>query len=98
MSTAGAVKSGTFKWPIAFIAGLSVRTKAISLRASMTDYVELHCRSAFSFLRAACLPEQLATEAARLQMPAMALCDRDGLYGAPRFFSSAREQGIRAIV
>lgn len=64
----------------------------------MTDYVELHCRSAFSFLRAASLPEQLAGEAARLQMPAMALCDRDGLYGAPRFFLAGREHGIRAIV
>jgi error-prone DNA polymerase len=45
----------------------------------MTDYVELHCRSAFSFLRAASLPEQLAQRAAHLQMPALAVCDRDGL-------------------
>ena len=64
----------------------------------MTDYVELHCRSAFSFLRAASLPEQLAQRAAHLQMPALAVCDRDGLYGAPRLFSRAAEVGVRAIV
>jgi len=65
----------------------------------MTEsYVELHCRSAFSFLRGASTPEQLAERAAQLQMPAVALCDRDGVYGAPRFFSQARELGVRPIV
>jgi error-prone DNA polymerase len=64
----------------------------------MTDYVELHCRSAFSFLRGASTPEQLAERAAQLQMPAVALCDRDGVYGAPRFFGRARELGIRPVV
>jgi error-prone DNA polymerase len=73
--------------------------KAVSLKAFMTDpYVELHCRSAFSFLRGASTPEQLVERAAQLQMPAMALCDRDGVYGAPRFFGRARELGIRPIV
>ena len=62
------------------------------------DYIELHCRSAFSFLRGASKPEQLAERAAQLQMPAVALCDRDGVYGAPRFFSQARELGVRPIV
>lgn len=65
----------------------------------MTEpYVELHCRSAFSFLRGASDPEKLAARAAELQMPAVALCDRDGVYGAPRFFSHAREAGVRPIV
>jgi error-prone DNA polymerase len=62
------------------------------------SYVELHGRSAFSFLRGASLPEQLAHTAAESAMPAMALCDRDGVYGAPRFFTAAKEKGIRAIV
>ena len=44
------------------------------------------------------MPDQLAERAAQLQMPAAALCDRDGLYGAPRFFSKAREVGVRPIV
>jgi error-prone DNA polymerase len=61
-------------------------------------YVELHARSAFSFLRGASMPEQLAEKAAALEMPAMALCDRDGVYGAPRFYKTAREQNVRAIV
>lgn len=64
----------------------------------MTDYIELHCRSAFSFLRGASAPERLAERAAELQMPVMALCDRDGLYGTPRFFNRAREQGVRPVV
>ena len=43
-----------------------------------TDYVELHARSAFSWLRGGSAPEALAKEAARLQLPAVALCDRGG--------------------
>ena len=61
-------------------------------------YVELHARSAFSFLRGSSSPEQLAEVAGELGIPAMALCDRDGVYGAPRFFGKAKESGIRAIV
>ncbi len=65
----------------------------------MTErYVELHCRSAFSFLRGGSMPDKLAKRAGELQMPAVALCDRNGLYGAPRFFSKARELGVRPIV
>lgn len=62
------------------------------------SFVELHARSAFSFLHGASLPEHLAERAAQLGLPAMALCDRDGVYGAPRFFAAAREQGIRPII
>ncbi|HWL50827.1 MAG TPA: error-prone DNA polymerase [Chthoniobacteraceae bacterium] len=61
-------------------------------------YVELHARSAFSFLRGASQPEALAHRAAELGLPAIGLCDRDGLYGAPRFYAAAREAGVRAIV
>ncbi len=61
-------------------------------------YVELHARSAFSFLRASSAPEGLAAAAAALGLPALAVCDRDGLYGAPRFFNAAREQGLRPII
>src|SRR5256886_12592549 len=61
-------------------------------------YVELHAGSAFSFLRGASLPEQLAETAAELEMPAMALLDRNGVYGAQRFSVAAREQNVRPIV
>lgn len=62
------------------------------------DYIELHCRSAFSFLRGGSLPEQLAEDAHGIGLSAMALLDRDGVYGAPRFFGKARERGLRPIV
>ena len=62
------------------------------------SYVELHARSAFSFLRASSSPEELAAVAAERGLSAMALCDRDGVYGAPRFFGKARELGVRPIV
>lgn len=61
-------------------------------------YVELHACSAFSFLRGGSFPEQLAEIAAELKMPAMALLDRNGVYGAQRFSVAAREQNVRPIV
>src|ERR1700687_3082559 len=62
------------------------------------SYVELHAGSAFSFLRGASFPEQLGEIAAELQMPALALLDRDGVYGAQRFSVAAREQNVRPII
>src|SRR5438552_8377016 len=62
------------------------------------SYVELHSCSAFSFLRGGSFPEQLAHTAAELEMPAMALLDRNGVYGAQRFSVAAREQNVRPII
>src|SRR5215218_1423389 len=67
-----------------------------SQRAS--KYVELHARSAFSFLRGGSVPEQLAEVAAELELTAVALLDRDGVYGAPRFFTHAKAAGVRPII
>jgi len=61
-------------------------------------YVELQAASAFSFLRASSLPEELVARAAELGYPALALVDRDGLCGAPRFFKAARAAGVRPLV
>src|ERR1700689_776394 len=61
-------------------------------------YIELHSCSAFSFLEGASLPEDLVAEAARLEMPAIALLDRDGVYVAPRFHMAAVKAGVRAHV
>src|SRR5438046_5467664 len=61
-------------------------------------YVELHSCSAFSFLEGASLPEDLVSEAARLELPAIALLDRDGVNGSPRFHMAAKKAGIRAHV
>src|SRR6267143_6887245 len=62
------------------------------------SYIELHACSAFSFLRGASFPEQLAERGAKLKMPALALLDRNGVYGAQRFSVAAREQNVRPII
>jgi error-prone DNA polymerase len=62
------------------------------------SYIELHACSAFSFLRGASFPEQLAETAAELGMPTMALLDRNGVYGAQRFSMAARENNVRPII
>ena len=61
-------------------------------------YIELHTCSAFSFLEGGSLPEELAELAAQLDMPAIALLDRDGVYGSPRFHSAAKQRGVRAHI
>ena len=61
-------------------------------------YAELLCSSAFSFLDGASLPEDLVARAVELGLPAVALCDANGLYGAPRFYRAAKEAGLKAIV
>jgi error-prone DNA polymerase len=64
----------------------------------MTEYIELHAASAFSFLQAASQPESLIERAAELKMPSMALLDHNGVYGAARFHTSAQRNGIRAHI
>jgi len=61
-------------------------------------YIELHARSAFSFLEGASLPEVLIEACANLQMPAMALLDRDGVYGSPRFYMAAKKAKLKAHI
>lgn len=61
-------------------------------------YIELHAASAFSFLEGASQPEHLLQRAMELDMPAMALLDRNGLYGAARFHTSAKQNDLRAHV
>src|SRR5438270_365657 len=61
-------------------------------------YVELHARSAFSLLAGASLPEELAAYASALELPAIALTDRDGVYGAPRFHMAAKKTGVKAHI
>src|SRR5881396_2285271 len=65
----------------------------------MTEhYVELHARSAFSFLEGASLPEELISVCSSLKGSAMALLDRDGVYGAPRFHMAANKTEIKAHI
>ena len=60
-------------------------------------YAELHCHSNFSFLDGASHPEELAEEAARLGLDALALTDHDGFYGVVRFAEAAKALGVRTI-
>src|SRR5579864_2075819 len=61
-------------------------------------YVELHSRSAFSFLEGSTLPEDLISVCAARGMSAMALLDRNGLYGSPRFYLAAQKIGLEAHI
>src|SRR5579859_7761215 len=61
-------------------------------------YVELHARSAFSFLEGSALPEDLAERCAELSLPAIGLLDRDGVYGTARMHLAAQTVGIKAHV
>src|SRR5437867_1930981 len=61
-------------------------------------FIELHARSAFSFLQGASLPEELVAVCAEQGSPAVALLDRDGVYGSPRLHLAAQKAGIRAHI
>jgi error-prone DNA polymerase len=61
-------------------------------------FTELLGRSSFSFLRGASHPEELVACAKELGLAAIALCDRDGLYGSVRALRAGRELGQRVIV
>src|SRR4051812_18428772 len=64
----------------------------------MTEYVELHARSAFSFLEGASSPEEMAAVCAEFGMPAMALLDSNGVYGTARLHMAMKRLGLRALV
>ncbi len=80
------------------MAGSSTASSIECSRGEWSVYIELHASSAFSFLDGASLPEALVDRAAALGYSALALIDRDGLYGAPRFHLAARRAGLRAII
>src|SRR6059058_2150592 len=103
----GIVMSGMSRWRgerCAGFIGMERRhdgfSKAFTTRSGRAShvYIELHAASAFSFLDGASLPEALVERAAALGYPALALLDRDGLYGAPRFHLAAKRAGLKAII
>ena len=69
----------------------------VERRDGAVPYAELHCHSNFSFLDGASHPEELATEAARLGLDALALTDHDGFYGIVRFAEAARAVGMPTV-
>src|SRR3984957_20679745 len=91
--------NGTLHYPTAHSTASTASHAGGSSKAVMTDaYVELRARSGFSFLEGGCVPEELAGACAKLGMPAMALADRNGVYGAPRFHMAAEKAGVRAHI
>jgi error-prone DNA polymerase len=64
----------------------------------MSEYAELHCHSYFSLLDGASSPEALATHAAALGLPSLALTDRDSLAGVVRFGKAAQRAGLHAVI
>ncbi len=66
-------------------------------RAGRVPYAELHCHSNFSFLDGASHPEELAEEASRLGLEALALTDHNGFYGVVRFAEAARAVDLPTI-
>src|SRR5665213_2790153 len=70
----------------------------IQPRFVLMSYVELHARSAFSFLEGSSAPEDLIGRCAQLEIPAMAMLDRNSLSGAVRFHKAAEKTGLRAII
>src|SRR3954453_19345526 len=60
-------------------------------------YAEMHCHSNFSFLDGASHPEELAEEAARLGLAALAITDHDGFYGVVRFAEAARAVDLPTV-
>ena len=71
---------------------------ATSAAATTATFVHLDVRSCFSLKEGAFTPEQLAHAAAAQGMPAVALTDRDGLYGAARFVAACAKEGVRPIL
>ncbi len=61
-------------------------------------YVELHSHSNFSFLDGGSHPYELAMRAAELEMPALAISDRGGVYGAVRHLQACRKLGVKPII
>ena len=66
--------------------------------ATTTPYVELHCHSNFSFLDGGSHPYELAVRAAELEMPALAITDRGGVYGAVRHLQACRKLDVKPII
>ena len=60
-------------------------------------YVPLWCKTNFSFLEGASHPEEMVETAARLGLPALAITDRNGVYGMVRAFDESRKRGVKLI-
>src|SRR5690242_12281890 len=76
----------------------TVRASGLMAAAARSPYVELHCHSNFSFLDGGSHPAELAARAAELEMPALAITDHGGVYGAVRHLQACRKLGVKPII
>src|SRR5256884_1838344 len=63
-----------------------------------TPYVDVASHSNFSFLDGGSHPYELAMRAAELEMPALAITDRGGVYGVVRHLQACRKLGVKPII
>lgn len=73
------------------------RRRGPGTQTGTVPYAELHCHTNFSFLDGASHPEELAVEAARLGLEALAVTDHNGFYGVVRFAEAARAVGLATV-
>src|ERR1700739_3392703 len=92
----GAARGGRYR-VVSRLQGLACEA-LVRRRNLRLKYVELHSASAFSFLEGASRPEDLISRAKELELSAIALVDRDGVYGAPRSHMAAKSVGVRPHV
>jgi len=78
------------------VAGPEV-TRSRSRPRSTTQWAELHSHTSYSFLDGAASPAELAEQAARLGLTALAVTDHDGMYGVPQFAQAAAKSGLKTV-
>jgi DNA-directed DNA polymerase III PolC len=66
--------------------------------SAATSYVALRAHSHYSFLDSTLSPDAIVSEAARYEMPAVALTDSGNFHGAVEFVLAARKAGLKPIV
>jgi error-prone DNA polymerase len=64
----------------------------------MREYVPLWVKSSFSFLEGASQPDDLVNRAKDLALPALAITDRDGVYGIVQAHMRAKETGVKLVL
>ena len=69
-----------------------------SMNSFVPPYAELHCRSSFSFLKGASMPEELVERAASLGYAALAITDECSMAGVVRAHSEAKKTGLPLLI
>jgi len=77
---------------------VQVDLNARSATIGGVSYAALWCKSNFSFLEGASHPEELVDTAHGLGLDAVAITDRDGVYGVVRAHVEAQKLGVHLIV